>query len=88
MAVVPCLNYYNRSYRTPHDGTVIESGAGLALSFFADRSDADGYDYLSVPLDSVSPLLLGPSEFFASGAHCIYWADQRFRLSSGARAAD
>jgi hypothetical protein len=80
-SLVPCLNYYHRSYSTLNDGRIIEHGPGFFLSFI-EQSEARPYHYLTVDLGSGCTLLLAPSTFFQAGAHFIDWADRKFKLKS------
>ena len=78
--LMPRLLYYERSYMTMPGGEVIELGAGLTLGF-ADQDDVLD-DYLQVYLEEGELVLLGPTEFFASGMHLIDLVDEELKVRS------
>jgi hypothetical protein len=82
-SVIPCLQYYHRSYSTLNEGRIVEHGSRLILSFI-EQSEASQYQYLTVGLGSDCTILVGPSTFFQTGVHSIDWVDKRFNLTSGA----
>jgi hypothetical protein len=79
--VIPRLSYYHRSYSRLDDGTTIEYGSGLTLSF-AECEQAGDDRYLAIDVGSGCTLLVGPSALFETGLHSIDWGDRKFKLNS------
>jgi hypothetical protein len=78
-SLVPCLNYYTRSYSTLNDGRIIEHGPGFFLSFI-EPSEARDDQYLSIDLGGNCTLVIGPATYLQDGVHSIDWIDWKFTL--------
>jgi hypothetical protein len=79
---VPLLYYYQRSYSTLHDGTIIEHGDGFGLHFVdpADLMEQREIAYESIPIgDSANVIIGGPTELLSGGFE-IDWSGKKFSL--------
>lgn len=78
---VPLLYYFQRSYSTLHDGTVIEHGDGFMLSFVnpAEIAETGDIAYKTVASEGVSIFIGGPKPLL-SGSFTIGWSNAKFTL--------
>lgn len=79
---VPIFFYYQRSYSTLKDGSLIEHGDGFGLNFIdpKDIKASQGIAYESNSIgDGVHVIVSGPAELLSSGFN-IDWSDNKFAL--------
>jgi hypothetical protein len=77
--VIPLLAYYQRSYLTKDDGTIIEYGAGFALQFpKPDEINKDSTVIIEV--DDYLTFAIQPSSKFRDGTHNIDYVDWKIVL--------
>jgi hypothetical protein len=83
---VPLLYYYQRSYSTLKDGTVIEHGDGFGLHFVdpADLDVSEGMVYLTIPVGDGTHVTVGGPKDIMSGRFRIGWAKNKFSLELSA----
>ena len=79
--LVPCINYYRRSYSTLRDGQIIEHGDGIVLSFI-DKDCALDDQYMCITIDGGEIIAVSPSDHFKCGRHSIGWNNGKFKLGS------
>jgi hypothetical protein len=79
---VPLLRYYQRSYSTSNDGSIIEHGDGFGLHF-VDPTDLDasgGIVYQTIAIGDGTNVVVGVPAERLSGGFSIDWSKNKFFL--------
>ncbi len=79
---LPLLYYYQRSYLTQHDGTIVEYGDGFMLTFVDKDELKETTDIIYKVLDigGGNSVVVGGPQPILSKSFSIEWANSKFTL--------
>jgi len=85
---LPLLYYYQRSYLTRHDGTVVEYGDGFTLTFVDKDELKETADiiYKVVDITDSIAIIVGGPQSILSKSFSVGWANSKFTFESQASA--